>query len=606
MISKSRLKRNDVGQLSMPLFVPEFYEEYTKAGYFYVIKKSFRLNWVQRFFLLLEIPDSSYLSEFFSFLVLFATLLSVITYVLGTIPELRHTPDTCELPVCHNTDLCPGKMICEPLPPESFQVIEKVCLILFFVDYVCRVCTVGTVPSSLAGVISKTVSFDDESFGLDNFDDVDPVYTWYHQTILYIHQPVNIIDIVAILPLFFELGNVHGESLTFIRVLRLARILRILKLGKRSEGVQLLLNTVISSLSALTILAFFLTIGVIFISAILFYFESGTFQVTPTYQGGAYITETVYGEDVKTVFISIPATIYYTVVTTCTVGYGDMYPQTAGGQFIAIVAMYFGVIVLAFPISVIGNRFDKYYDKARGSMSELIAQCVINLIKPWDKHPSMYTKPNGKRQLAYETSKKLSSLFVLSKVILDTANQKKIEELLHEKGLSECIDYAEHMIKFHSKNIKTISTHNINDSNRISYKIVHKRKVENKLSDSLIQVVEENTGEKNHHKIDVGTADSVPPQTVVGPNDVDVNKKFIDFPKDISIEKLQEIEELANAILKYTKIMKNQSMVANATEKSESMKQLFEENVDDDSVYELFDENDEKAALSELSEQSDA
>ena len=392
------------------------------------------------------------------------------------------------------------------------------------------------------------------------------------------------------MPLFFELANVQGESLTFIRVLRLARILRILKLGKRSEGVQLLINTIVSSLSALTILAFFLTIGVIFIAAILYYFESGTFQVTPTHKGGAYISQTVYGHDLKTAFISIPVTIYYTIVTTCTVGYGDLYPQTTGGQFTAIVAMYFGVIVLAFPISVIGNRFDKYYDKARGSMSELIAQCLINLIKPWEKKSSVYLKGNGKRQLAYETSKKLSSVYVLSKVILDTENQKKIEDLLHEKGLSECIDYAEHMIKFHSKKVKTISTHNIDDSNRISYKIVHKRKVENNLPESLIQSMEENFEEKYKHKLDVPSAENEVTPNVVSPANFDTNKKFIDLPRDISIEKLEEIEGLASEILKYTKIMKRNSMETSDAERSKSMKHLFKENFD-----ETFDENDEEA-----------
>jgi hypothetical protein len=475
-------------------------------------------------------------------------------------------------------------MICEPIPPVSFQVVEKVCLILFFIDYVCRICTVGTVPSSLAGLSRKKTTFDDESLGLENFEEVDHVYSWYYQTILYIHQPVNIIDIVAILPLFFEFGNVQGESLTFIRVLRLARILRILKLGKRSEGVQLLINTIMSSISALTILAFFLTIGVIFLSAILYYFESGTFEVNSTYVGGTYMLRTVYGEDLKSTFISIPVTIYYTIVTTCTVGYGDMYPQTVGGQFIAIVAMYFGVIVLAFPISVIGNRFDKYYDKARGSMSELIAQCVVNLIKPWERKPSMYAKPNGKRYLAYEASKKLSSLFVLSKVILDTRNQKKIEELLHDKGLSECIDYAEHMIKFHSKNIKTISTHNINDSNRISYKIVNKRNVESKVTESLLEVVEENI-EGKHHKIDATISDKVAVPTPDN-TDTDTKKQFIDISKEISKEKLEEIEELANAILKYTKIMKSKKMVLNKSENS--MKYLFDDN-DNEADDELVD-----------------
>ncbi|PAV85868.1 hypothetical protein WR25_09123 [Diploscapter pachys] len=40
-----------------------------------------------------------------------------------------------------------------------------------------------------------------------------------------------------------------------------------------------------------------------------------------------------------------------------TVGYGDLVPVTAGGKFIAAVASVCGIITLAFPISMIIERF---------------------------------------------------------------------------------------------------------------------------------------------------------------------------------------------------------------------------------------------------------
>jgi hypothetical protein len=51
-------------------------------------------------------------------------------------------------------------------------------------------------------------------------------------------------------------------------------------------------------------------------------------------------------------------------------------------------------------------------------------------------------------------------------------------------------------------------------------------------------------------------------------------------------EKLEEIEELANAILKYTKIMKSKKMVLNKSENS--MKYLFDDN-DNEADDELVD-----------------
>lgn len=45
------------------------------------------------------------------------------------------------------------------------------------------------------------------------------------------------------------------------------------------------------------------------------------------------------------------------------IGYGDMYPTTSTGRFVAIILMYCGLIVLALPISVLGSAFTEEYNK---------------------------------------------------------------------------------------------------------------------------------------------------------------------------------------------------------------------------------------------------
>lgn len=44
-------------------------------------------------------------------------------------------------------------------------------------------------------------------------------------------------------------------------------------------------------------------------------------------------------------------------VTMTTVGYGDLVPVTAGGKVVAAMASVCGIIVLAFPISMIIDKF---------------------------------------------------------------------------------------------------------------------------------------------------------------------------------------------------------------------------------------------------------
>ena len=68
---------------------------------------------------------------------------------------------------------------------------------------------------------------------------------------------------------------------------------------------------------------------------------------------------------VPSVFISIPHTAYWCLVTMTTVGYGDVYPKTTLGKIIGLVTMFAGIILLAIPISVFGANFNVELENAR-------------------------------------------------------------------------------------------------------------------------------------------------------------------------------------------------------------------------------------------------
>ena len=46
-------------------------------------------------------------------------------------------------------------MVCEPQPMHFFGTIEYICVILFTIDYVVRICTCWVMPTRLAGVVPE-------------------------------------------------------------------------------------------------------------------------------------------------------------------------------------------------------------------------------------------------------------------------------------------------------------------------------------------------------------------------------------------------------------------------------------------------------------------
>lgn len=58
-------------------------------------------------------------------------------------------------------------------------------------------------------------------------------------------------------------------------------------------------------------------------------------------------------------FDSIPKSIYWTIVTITTVGYGDIAPQTPLGQFIASIVMLIGYAIIAVPTGVVTVEYTR-------------------------------------------------------------------------------------------------------------------------------------------------------------------------------------------------------------------------------------------------------
>ena len=160
---------------------------------------------------------------------------------------------------------------------------------------------------------------------------------------------MNWIDLGAVLPFYIQLFLSSSDLKTIIvlRVVRLIRVFRIFKLSRHSYGLQILGHTLRASFSELFLLAFFLSIGVIIFSSIIFYAEK---DVNPV------------------MFPTIPHGFWWAVVTMTTLGYGDVVPKSWQGKIVGSLCAICGVLMIALPVPVIVSNFSLYYSHAKARL----------------------------------------------------------------------------------------------------------------------------------------------------------------------------------------------------------------------------------------------
>jgi voltage-gated potassium channel len=151
----------------------------------------------------------------------------------------------------------------------------------------------------------------------------------------YIFSFFGMVDLLSTIPKYLSLLFVGTHALVALRALRLLRIFRILKLA-RFIGAS---NNLIKALKASKVKIFVFLFFILILSIIL-----GTVM---------YLVEVHQDSG----FTSIPRSVYWAIVTLTTVGYGDIAPVTALGQFIAAIIMIMGYSIIAIPTGIISAEF---------------------------------------------------------------------------------------------------------------------------------------------------------------------------------------------------------------------------------------------------------
>ncbi len=213
------------------------------------------------------------LSKSFAFFIQFLIVLSVITFSVETLPNLK------------------------PQTKAILNSIEVFCVVVFTLEYLARIF-----------VSDRKLKFIFSFFGL--------------------------IDLFAILPFYLS----FGLDLRSLRVLRMFRLFRLLKLVRYNRAMRHFAKAMLLAKEQI-ILFMGVTLVLIYFAAIgIYYFEN---EAQPEH------------------FSSIFDSLWWSIVTLTTVGYGDVYPITVGGRIFTFFILLIGLGIVAIPTGIISSSLTK-------------------------------------------------------------------------------------------------------------------------------------------------------------------------------------------------------------------------------------------------------
>jgi voltage-gated potassium channel len=150
----------------------------------------------------------------------------------------------------------------------------------------------------------------------------------------YVFSTFGLIDLISILPFYLnQFVSIDGR---FLRILRLFRLTRIFKLGRKSGSLKLFIKALKGVKNELKFTLFLSVLAILFSASAIYYLENDA-------------------QPEK--FSSITESIWWATVSLATVGYGDVYPITAGGKIFASIISLIGIGIVAIPTGIISASF---------------------------------------------------------------------------------------------------------------------------------------------------------------------------------------------------------------------------------------------------------
>ena len=144
----------------------------------------------------------------------------------------------------------------------------------------------------------------------------------------------GLIDLAAILPFYLS----TGIDLRSLRIFRLLRLVRIFKLFRYNKAITRFYRALIIAKEELVLFSC-VTLILLYLSAVgIYYFEH---RAQPEQ------------------FASVFHSLWWSVATLTTVGYGDIYPVTVGGKLFTFFILMLGLGIVAVPTGLVSSALSQ-------------------------------------------------------------------------------------------------------------------------------------------------------------------------------------------------------------------------------------------------------
>jgi Ion transport protein len=227
--------------------------------------------------------------------------------------------------------------VCPPAPLNYTVAIEDWCVYFFTLEWVLKILLFEPAQHNRAKTFGGLV----------------------RQWVGFVTETTTVLDAFATFPYYLERFNA-SKGLLSLRLLRLFRVFRLVRLGQYNDTFNVFVNVMAKSMIHLKLLLMLLIFGAAFFGSMIFWLEKGDWTYWEESGEYEFVRMSPNGVTLEiSPFFSIPQAFWWFLVTATTLGYGDLTPTSAGGKLVAIAAMLTGVLVVAFPVSVFTDLWQK-------------------------------------------------------------------------------------------------------------------------------------------------------------------------------------------------------------------------------------------------------